>query len=212
MPGPNLLNRARYALAASCSFYLFDSEWCFLPWTNVLGSVRVRTGSVTFEGPFCIELRPARRVPFADTGGLGNAIQDALRFEPGPPMSFERYEATLREGLPVLREFGLAKWAEVGKRAYYFRVYDYGSWLELIRLPWKHGQFWPWADWTKVLRATPSRDRAFERAALTLQKEFPPSGFEFKPGRGLVKENLQRMTSHRHLSPTRLRWPTGSSL
>ncbi len=197
MPQPNLRN-IKYRRQAQIWFYLFDQSWCFFPLSPVKASMRTKVGSVMYEGPFSVQRRPAQRIPFSDTEGLASSLNHFLSAEESEPISFAEYKQLEAKGNPLVLEFGLKNTTELGRRTYGLGIADYGNWLELSRQPWKQGYFWPWADWTKVIRVTPSRETALRRAALALQTEFPPSGFEFKPGRGLVEENILKYSPSKH--------------
>ena len=178
----------------SCDFYLFEQSFVFFRYWRVDASIDIKIGPVQYRGPFSVARRPAHWVSFADTSGLVVAIEEAFE-SPRETLSIEQYRQLTKDGDAVLGELKLRNWTELGRTAYLFNAEDYGKWLRLTRWPWRRGAFQGWPCWERVVRAIPSRERALERLALSVQTQFPPRGFEFKRKRGLVTE------------PRRAPWP-----
>jgi hypothetical protein len=177
-----------------CHFYLFDQSFVFFRYWRVDARIEIKMGPVQYRGPFSVARRPAHWVSFADTSGLVVAIEEAFA-APLETIRIDGYQRLMKDGDPVVGELKLRNWTELGRTAFLFNVEDYGKWLRVTRWPWRQGAFQGWPCWERVVRAIPSRERALERLALSVQTQFPPRGFEFKPKRGLVAE------------PRRAPWP-----
>lgn len=129
----------------SCSFYLFDHHWVFFRTWRVEATVRMKTGPVIYTGPFSFWRRPADWIAFADTKRLAARMLEDMRGgkDEEETITLREYKRLSAKGHPLVLEFGLKNWTEVGKRVSAFLVADYGRWLKLWSFPWKQGQFWP---------------------------------------------------------------------
>jgi len=188
MGRPDLSLVQRHKLRAEVHFYQFEQSWVFFRLWEVNATLTTKIGSIRYQGPFCYLRTPASWVDFGDTGGLVKALKDGLSAKPAR-LPFSRYKQLRKKGNPLHLELGLKDFADAAHKTQFLRLEDYGDWLRLYRLPWARGGYTSgYADWEELVRVTPTRDKALERAALKLQKRWPPRGFEFRAGRGLVPE------------------------
>ena len=178
----------------SCQFYLFEQSFVFFRYWEVEANIEIEIGPVRYRGPFLVARGPARWVSFADTSGLVVAIEDAFA-APRETLAIDDYQELRQHGDSVLGALKLRSSTELGRTTFLFNAEDYGKWVRVTRWPWRRGAFQGWPCWERVVRVKPSRERALERLARSVQTQFPPRGFEFKPKRGLVSE------------PRRTPWP-----
>lgn len=175
------------------NFFLFDDSWCFFPQSPVRALMRKKIGSIHYQGGFSVLRRPAVWIPFLETDRLAAELERAVAPKQERSLSFAEFKQMEAKGNPVLLEFGLQNFAELARRSFSLSIEDYHNRIEVSMAPWTSGGRVGKTDWVRkifVSRDAPyeERRRAFRRAALALQTQYPPSGYEFRPGKGLIKE------------------------
>lgn len=180
-----------------CGFFLFDEDWCFFSAAPVRAIMQKKTGSIHYQGGFSVLCRPVSRVPFLDTDGLAAALASAVSWKEERSISLSEFKRREAKGNPVLLEFGLRDFAQLARRSYSLSISRYHNRFEISMSPWTAGGRVGPVDWLRkfpLSRDASEQERklAFTRAAQALQTQFPPSGFEFKVGKGLVKEDLSK--------------------
>ena len=178
-------------------FFLFDDSWCFFRQSPVRAVINRKVGSVFYQGGFGVLKRPAMRVPFLDTDGVASQLEDAVTPREERSISLKQYELLKSKGNPLFLEFDVRDFAQLARRSYSLWIAQYHNRIEVSMSPWTSGGRVGGVDWQRTILV--SRDatgqeqkRAFRRAALALQTQYPPLGYEFKPGKGLVKEDLTK--------------------